>query len=130
MSMWSKVMMVVLSFTLWGCPEPTTDLSELACPDSTRMYRDASGQCVCDEGFSFNSDGTQCVACTPSCAPGAECGSDGCGGSCGSCDSDELCGAGGACELCVPSSEGKVCGPDGCGGNCGSCASSARTSSS
>jgi hypothetical protein len=35
--------------------------------------------------------------CTPSCS-GLECGSDGCDGICGTCDSDDLCSEGGLCE--------------------------------
>lgn len=51
--------------------------------------------------------------------PTARCGSDGCGGGCGTCDVDEVC-----VDLwcqCVPSCDGRTCGPDGCGGLCGSC---------
>ena len=61
------------------------------------------------------------LTCTPEC-DGKVCGDDGCGGSCGSCPSGELCDAG-ACQSgpCMPDCEGKVCGADGCGGSCGSC---------
>ena len=71
-----------------------------------------------------------CAACTPNCA-GKECGSDGCGGSCGSCVSGKTCTSG-ACVTsgCVPdscSSLGRNCGSvsDGCGAtlNCGGCSS-------
>ena len=37
-------------------------------------------------------------ACQPQCA-GRSCGSDGCGGSCGSCTQDKLCSAAGACQV-------------------------------
>ncbi|HEY2746923.1 MAG TPA: hypothetical protein VGL86_20010 [Polyangia bacterium] len=83
------------------------------------------------------------VCCTPSCS-GKVCGSDGCGGSCGTCTSTTtpMCAANGAsCQCtasscaslgaqyqcsggqcaCVPSCAGKSCGPDGCGGQCGTC---------
>ncbi len=59
-----------------------------------------------------------CGSCTPNCG-GKECGSDGCGGSCGSCPQGMGCVAG-TCQ-CVPSCAGKACGPDGCGGECGKC---------
>ncbi|MFT7622096.1 MAG: hypothetical protein ACI9WU_001263, partial [Myxococcota bacterium] len=61
------------------------------------------------------------AACVPECT-GLECGDDGCGGSCGTCDAGPLaaCDAG-TCE-CTPDCNGKNCGPDGCGGICGTCA--------
>lgn len=59
----------------------------------------------------------QCV-CVPDCA-GRACGDDGCGGSCGECESG-LCGDDGICG-CVPDCTGKACGSDGCGGSCGEC---------
>lgn len=60
--------------------------------------------------------------CTPDCS-GKECGDDGCGGSCGTCESDETCSSAGKCEAgpCTPDCSGKECGDDGCGGSCGSC---------
>lgn len=82
-----------------------TDLSEdcSSCPSD----------CSCGEG-------NVCVAgtcCTPSC-DGIECGSDGCGGSCGSCGCGEECVEGSCFSTAC---EGKLCGDDGCGGTCGSC---------
>jgi formylglycine-generating enzyme required for sulfatase activity len=61
-------------------------------------------------------------ACTPDCGP-RECGSDGCGGSCGACDGASLCRSG-VCVLqsCVPACSDSTCGDDGCGGSCGACA--------
>ncbi|MBT9559519.1 MAG: PQQ-binding-like beta-propeller repeat protein [Myxococcales bacterium] len=61
---------------------------------------------------------TRSTCCTPSCS-GKQCGSDGCGGSCGSCPSPQTCNASaGTCCLpqCNPADE---CGDDGCGGTCG-----------
>ncbi len=58
--------------------------------------------------------------CTPDCS-GKDCGDDGCGGSCGTCDSG-TCNANGICETtCTPDCSGKDCGDDGCGGSCGTC---------
>ena len=57
--------------------------------------------------------------CLPDCTERA-CGSDGCGGSCGTCSAGTACSSAGACA-CEPSCSGKTCGPDGCGGTCGSC---------
>lgn len=61
-------------------------------------------------------------ACTPSCVA-AQCGDDGCGGSCGDCDtSAPFCKDGTCVAECTPQCEGRSCGPDGCGGQCGACA--------
>ncbi len=58
--------------------------------------------------------------CTPSCS-GKACGSDGCGGSCGTCAAGTACDGAGRC-VCAPACAGKQCGSDGCGGSCGTCA--------
>ena len=58
-------------------------------------------------------------ACEPDCAE-AECGPDGCGGSCGTCDTSERC-SDGLCD-CKPNCFSRACGSDGCGGTCGTCA--------
>ena len=63
------------------------------------------------------------TTCTPTCV-GKQCGGDGCGGSCGTCASGQVCSANGTCQTsCTPSCSGKQCGSDGCGGTCGTCAS-------
>jgi len=63
----------------------------------------------------------QC-GCVPNCT-GKECGSDGCGGSCGWCPPNAWCDQDGQCIItCEPECEGKECGPDNCGGSCGACA--------
>ena len=66
-------------------------------------------------------------SCSPNCA-GKNCGSDGCSGSCGSCNSTQYCNSAGRCvqipippENCTPNCAGKNCGSDGCSGSCGSC---------
>ncbi|MCH9716847.1 MAG: hypothetical protein K0U52_07145 [Gammaproteobacteria bacterium] len=70
----------------------------------------ASGE-ICSQG--------KCVACSPQCQ-GKNCGSDGCGGSCGTCKQ-------GSCidgNCCVASCVNKKCGDDdGCGGKCTGCPS-------
>ena len=66
----------------------------------------------------FNKKSSECN----SDCEGKQCGSDGCGGNCGTCESNEVC-AEGICE-CVSNCEGKSCGDDdGCGGRCRSCES-------
>lgn len=59
-----------------------------------------------------------CVCSTP-CAQGQECGTDGCGESCGTCPAGKVC-QNGKCT-CTPDCAGKTCGDDGCGGSCGTC---------
>lgn len=55
--------------------------------------------------------------CIPDCT-GLECGDDGCGGSCGTCEEGE-CVAGVCQEPCVPDCSGRECGPDPvCGEDC------------
>ncbi|MFH1529430.1 MAG: hypothetical protein ABIK09_01710 [Pseudomonadota bacterium] len=62
--------------------------------------------------------------CVPACED-LDCGDDGCGGVCGTCDgSQDLC-VDGLC-VCQPACDGpdetlKECGPDGCGDVCGAC---------
>jgi hypothetical protein len=113
-----------------------------SCPTKCGNGQMCSGPSDCG-GAGASCDGNhQC--CAPSCS-GKVCGSDGCGGSCGSCTSatepqcsadgsscqcsasscaslgpQYACGGNGSC-VCVPSCGGKVCGADGCGGVCGSC---------
>jgi len=60
--------------------------------------------------------GTSCTACEASC-DGKVCGSDGCGGSCGTCETGTC--EDGQCVLC--SCNGVECGEDGCGNSCGEC---------
>lgn len=62
--------------------------------------------------------------CRPSCGD-AECGDNGCGGSCGACGAGTAC-HNGQCEpeVCMPECGNQECGDDGCGGDtCGSCQS-------
>ena len=121
------------------------------CDDSDPCTADS---CNPDLGCVFlpKTDGTPCAenlhwkclqgtcTCVPSCID-KECGSDGCGGTCGDCDVSASCVAGkcacpyekcdGTCcdfgqvcaggGCCTTNCAGKECGPDGCGGVCGEC---------
>jgi len=75
-------------------------------------------------GAGMTCDSNACVACSPHCG-GRVCGSDGCGGACGSCERGEVCEAmSGQClprNECVPQCGTKTCGDNGCGGVCGYC---------
>ena len=59
--------------------------------------------------------------CVASCQ-GKECGPDGCGGTCGTCEQGQAC-ENGTCPtgVCEPNCGGKQCGPDGCANTCGAC---------
>ncbi len=85
-------------------------------PSANTTTRPAPASFTCSLGGTFPSG----CACTPQCA-GKTCGSDGCGGSCGTCAMGETCSLSSQCG-CTPSCTGKQCGPDGCGGVCGTCA--------
>ncbi len=84
--------------------------------------------CYCVAGC--ETDGSCCAdyaalcKCTPNCTD-KTCGSDGCGGTCGTCGGGSpYCDATGNCTAtCTPQCDGKTCGDDGCGGNCGTCGS-------
>ncbi|MFA5764503.1 MAG: hypothetical protein WC915_06880, partial [archaeon] len=69
--------------------------------------------------FSYSSSVATCV---PNCA-GRNCGSDGCGGICGTCSGSTPNCVNYQCSAaaCVPSCVGKTCGSDGCNGSCGTC---------
>jgi len=59
----------------------------------------------------------------PQCT-GAQCGSDGCGGTCGTCPGTQTCFNQ---QCCAPQCTGAVCGDDSCGGSCGTCSSGTCT---
>jgi hypothetical protein len=72
----------------------------------------------------------QSSTCVPACS-GLQCGSDGCGGSCGTCSAGLTCNPNNQCVAsCVPACSGLQCGSDGCGGSCGTCASGQTCDSS
>jgi hypothetical protein len=103
--------------------DPETCLG--CCSDDDRclpgVETNACGQggafCVdCSRVDSTCSKGT-CAGCIPQCQD-KECGSDGCGLTCGKCDADEECNPLGQCH-CVPQCKGKCAGADdSCGGSC------------
>jgi len=62
-------------------------------------------------------DGT---CCTPACE-GKECGADGCGGECGTCQFGQCDPGTGTCETPLADCTNKECGSDGAGGSCGTC---------
>ncbi|MBM4371499.1 MAG: hypothetical protein FJ098_07580, partial [Deltaproteobacteria bacterium] len=128
------------------CPVDSTFIPKQGCCDGNRLVRPAgqlivvsscSGMPSCgwDPGawdswghpgaYACGTDGGEDPAgnapkpCVIDCAGlcfGKECGPSGCGSSCGSCESEEVCIEG---TCCLPDCEGRECGDDGCGGSCG-----------
>jgi hypothetical protein len=85
----------------------------------------ASEACGAGETCQLVNDVPTCAtACVPDCT-GRVCGSDGCDGSCGTCDegAGEVCvEATGQCSVCTPDCTGLACGVDPvCGASCGDC---------
>jgi len=79
---------------------------------------------VCEAGFcktgATTSDASEVV--TPAPCADRECGPDGLGGQCGTCELPTACNPAGRCVTgCTPQCVGKACGPDLCGGSCGTC---------
>jgi hypothetical protein len=103
-------------------------LSEVYCTDKGRVSR-LKKSCSPPRGDGFISSivgpkkktAWACKPCAPKCT-GKECGDDGCGGSCGECDSasKESCESN-QCVPCVRNCGTRKCGPDpgGCGTYCG-----------
>ena len=108
--------LIVLTF---GCqPEkritspPSKDTSS-GNPCSTNFNCPAGEECT--NGYCMK-------ICVPNCT-NRECGSDGCGGYCGTCPQGTACDPQGLCAAkpCTPQCSGKQCGSNGCGGSCGTC---------
>ncbi len=105
---------------------------ELACDDDDGSIRTSTIErnMVADETVVIVIDGYGSAdgdfllnieqTCFPACN-GLQCGDDGCGGSCGECDSGTICDDNGQCVGCIPDCNGKECGDDGCSGSCGTC---------
>jgi hypothetical protein len=78
---------------------------------------------ACPQGETCNAQGMCQTVCVPQCQ-GRECGSDGCGGTCGECTgAGEVCVvATGLCVECTQDCGTAVCGVDPvCGASCGTC---------
>lgn len=89
------------------------------CKDTSKASSCGDGIC---EGGEAHDNCSQDCACTPTCSSSyyiKNCGDDGCGGSCGTCQRGQAC-LNGFCK-CAPVCTGKQCGNDGCGGSCGTC---------
>lgn len=108
-------------------PVATPTCSAGACKTVATTQTDTSGCMRNTDGMSCGT-GMACSGQTCKCAPqcsGKNCGSDGCGGTCGSCSGANASCNNGVCQ-CTPTAGctgggnvGNVCGADdGCGGPC------------
>ena len=86
-------------------------------PQSGCNHDDAEEGTSCGDMVNDICKSGQCV-CVADC-DGKECGNDGCGGTCGTCNGQDAC-KNGVC-VCQPACDGKECGADGCGDDCGPC---------
>ena len=112
----ASIMVFVLGLGFAACD--TSESNENDGEDVTTPGEDIS----VPEGDTGTGGGEDGGGCTPVCllddgvAP-AECGNDGCDGSCGMCNPGIPC-VNGEC-VCEVECDGKTCGPDGCGEYCG-----------
>ncbi len=114
-----------------SCAQITPKYNAASCQGHCGSTAPAGCYCTssCKAKGSCCPDFASTCQCTPQCK-GKDCGSDGCGGSCGECGkTNPYCNAQFKCDAkCVPQCGGKSCGPDGCGGTCGSCAAGSKCS--
>lgn len=90
---------------------PTNDFSRESQNEVCAVLGRRTTDCLMDPG-----------ACPIDCT-GKECGSDGCGGVCGTCKGKGTCSSQGKC-VCQPLCVNRECGSDGCSGTCGTCSAS------
>ena len=70
------------------------------------------GPVCCQAGETCRSSGNCSRPCVPTCEY-RQCGSDGCGGQCGTCNGWDTCDeVFGVCNACVPQCAGRQCGAD------------------
>ena len=99
-------------------PDPVINTSKPSFESSPYIWSSDSpsvnGSIFCRLPFTYNSYNTN--ICQGSCA-GKDCGSDGCGNSCGTCNFNQDCSSSSKC-VCRSNCFNKCGGPDGCGGTC------------
>ena len=112
------------SGTCQGDSGGPTLLSQSGTPTVIAVTSYGDGSCVNESADTRIDPYTDFISsfikgCTPNCS-GKQCGSDGCGKTCGTCSSG-TCNSSGQCAVCTPNCSGKQCGDDGCGKSCGTC---------
>ncbi|EDM75634.1 hypothetical protein PPSIR1_13355 [Plesiocystis pacifica SIR-1] len=90
-----------LSYALGYFAFETAGCYQEVCDDHGICVNGSEPSCECDEGYAPPPDDPLGCACVPQCG-GKECGSDTCGGSCGSCADGMACDDG----TCVPEGGG------------------------
>lgn len=106
-----------------SCESPGPTCASAACDEGAGGCVARFDECSCQEHADCGPQGRCSSALTCECVADCTakaCGPDGCGGSCGACDTGEECTGTGAC-VCAPDCAGKQCGNNGCGGLCGNC---------
>lgn len=116
----------------WSCQQSAhfdertycTTTCELACEklaECGTVVFEMHDECFCGEclGSQDACEDGVCV-CVSDCDY-ADCGDDGCGGTCGECEEGMWCTPGRDCIDCYPSCSSMECGLDGCGNECGDC---------
>ncbi|MCA9647616.1 MAG: hypothetical protein H6718_19250 [Polyangiaceae bacterium] len=91
-----------------------SDFGSASC--ASQLGSNYSGSLSCTSNCQISTSSCQC---NPDCSGGRNCGSNGCGGVCGTCSGNSTCSSGHC--TCTPSCAGKQCGDNGCGGDCGPC---------
>ncbi len=122
------IMAAFIGLLACGCGssgnEPVCTNTDLRClgTDTVQICSDGQWTHLVDCPAGKECQAGECVdSCTPNCT-NRECGSNGCSGSCGSCQAAETCNeVTGQCEGCTPECSGRDCGSDSCGGSCGEC---------
>ena len=100
-----------------GALNPQNDCEHCQSDVSTSLWTKRPDGGVCQSsGVCYQSE---CCFFELNCE-GKECGSNGCGGTCGTCEGPQDACFMGMC-VCIPICNDKECGSDGCTGNCGTC---------
>ncbi len=122
--------LIVALVMVAGCGDDSTGdctpNDHTSCMQDVTYWMDSCGSQgtvaeICDCGCNVDFTGCdQNCSCTVDCS-GRDCGDDGCGGSCGTCTTGEVCTTAGQCIVCTPDCAGRECGDNGCEGICGTC---------
>ncbi len=79
---------------------PITNITNNQTPPTTKQTTNTTKTTTTTGGGGGGTDGESTTTCTPNCE-GKECGSDGCSGSCGTCNTREICNEG-ICVIIIP----------------------------
>ncbi|MBR57033.1 MAG: hypothetical protein CMH54_03135 [Myxococcales bacterium] len=116
-SIWKFVVLALL-LVLSGCPDPSDggyprSVSRSDLGNDSDLGNETGDDVGADTNLAVDLGSPEELPCTPDCNA-RECGFDGCYGSCGTCESDELCSTEG---LCSPIHSDPLCGDGICSGD-------------